>query len=78
MPAAQADNHRLVYINPDEDPLTFFRLMLGIQTTPYLGFTVTGPLGTRCVVKPPYAYFPKSSFSDDLASSVMLSLEIPD
>ncbi|KAI3329846.1 hypothetical protein F4824DRAFT_505759 [Ustulina deusta] len=47
MPAAQADNHRLVYINPDEDPLTFFRLMLGIQTTPYLGFTVTGPLGTR-------------------------------
>ncbi|KAI0869382.1 hypothetical protein GGS24DRAFT_478897 [Hypoxylon argillaceum] len=44
---AGADRHRPVYINPKEDPLTFFRLMLGIQTTPYLGFTLSSPLGTR-------------------------------
>ncbi|KAI5927559.1 hypothetical protein F4810DRAFT_269942 [Camillea tinctor] len=30
-----------------EDPLTLFRLMLGITTSPYLGFTETGPRGTR-------------------------------
>ncbi|KAI1176880.1 hypothetical protein F4777DRAFT_587639 [Nemania sp. FL0916] len=45
--APGADRHRPVYINPDDDPLTFFRLMLGIQTTPYLGFTLSSPLGTR-------------------------------
>ncbi|KAI0404878.1 hypothetical protein F4802DRAFT_615283 [Xylaria palmicola] len=58
VPAAQArgasnslvpgsDSHRSVYLNPEEDPLTFFRLMLGIQTSPYLGFTISSPLGTR-------------------------------
>ncbi|KAI1310414.1 hypothetical protein F5Y03DRAFT_346132 [Xylaria venustula] len=40
-------DNRPVYLNPDEDHLTLFRLMLGIQTTPYLGFTVSSPLGTR-------------------------------
>ncbi|KAI1202036.1 hypothetical protein F5X97DRAFT_251315 [Nemania serpens] len=41
------DRHRPVYLNPEEDPLTFFRLMLGIQTTPYLGFTLVSAQGTR-------------------------------
>ncbi|KAI1422650.1 hypothetical protein F5Y12DRAFT_761669 [Xylaria sp. FL1777] len=41
------ENNRPVYLNPDEDPLTFFRLMLGIQSTPYLGFTLSSPFGTR-------------------------------
>ncbi|KAI0417931.1 hypothetical protein F5X98DRAFT_339186 [Xylaria grammica] len=45
--ASRANRAQSVYINPDEDPLTFFRLMLGIQTTPYLGFTLSSPLGTR-------------------------------
>ncbi|KAI0107586.1 hypothetical protein GGR51DRAFT_516129 [Nemania sp. FL0031] len=45
--AADRHHHGQVYINPEEDPLTFFRLMLGIQTTPYLGFTLSSPLGTR-------------------------------
>ncbi|KAI2635504.1 hypothetical protein GGS21DRAFT_516208 [Xylaria nigripes] len=36
-----------IYVNPKEDTLTFFRLMLGIQTSPYLGFTISSPLGTR-------------------------------
>ncbi|KAI0818178.1 hypothetical protein GGR55DRAFT_623939 [Xylaria sp. FL0064] len=40
-------NNRPVYLNPDEDPLTLFRLMMGIQTSPYLGFTISSPLGTR-------------------------------
>ncbi|KAI1815318.1 hypothetical protein GGS20DRAFT_543835 [Poronia punctata] len=35
------------HFDPERDPLTFFRLMLGIQTWPYLGFTVTSPHGTR-------------------------------
>ncbi|TRX97784.1 hypothetical protein FHL15_001539 [Xylaria flabelliformis] len=42
-----SESHRSVYLNPEEDPLTFFRLMLGIQTSPYLGFTITSHLGTR-------------------------------
>ncbi|GAP83391.1 putative c6 transcription protein [Rosellinia necatrix] len=47
-PGPAADHqHRPVYLQPEEDPLTFFRLMLGIQTTPYLGFTLSSPLGTR-------------------------------
>ncbi|KAF2968942.1 hypothetical protein GQX73_g4608 [Xylaria multiplex] len=47
-PFASRENRRqCVYLNPEEDPLTFFRLMLGIQTTPYLGFTLSSPLGTR-------------------------------
>ncbi|TGJ81047.1 hypothetical protein E0Z10_g7729 [Xylaria hypoxylon] len=45
--AARENRQQAVYINPKEDPLTFFRLMMGIQTTPYLGFTISGPLGTR-------------------------------
>ncbi|KAI3320000.1 hypothetical protein HD806DRAFT_507381 [Xylariaceae sp. AK1471] len=40
-------DHRQIYIAPEDDPLTFFRLMLGIQTSPYLGFTISSPLGTR-------------------------------
>lgn len=39
--------HRPIYLHPEEDPLTLFRLMLGIQTTPYLGFTISSPIGTR-------------------------------
>ncbi|KAI1756622.1 hypothetical protein F4782DRAFT_274164 [Xylaria castorea] len=42
-----SESHRSVYLNPEEDPLTFFRLMLGIQTSPYLGFTISSHLGTR-------------------------------
>ncbi|KAI0395081.1 hypothetical protein F5Y17DRAFT_465911 [Xylariaceae sp. FL0594] len=34
-------------LDPEKDALTFFRLMLGIQTWPYLGFTLSGPGGTR-------------------------------
>ncbi|KAI1369401.1 hypothetical protein F5Y08DRAFT_293225 [Xylaria arbuscula] len=44
--ASRVDN-RPLYLNPDEDPLTLFRLMLGIQSTPYLGFTLSSPIGTR-------------------------------
>lgn len=44
-------DHRPIYLNPDEDHLTLFRLMLGIQSTPYLGFTLLSPIGERCVVK---------------------------
>ncbi|KAI0450632.1 hypothetical protein F5B21DRAFT_528837 [Xylaria acuta] len=42
-----SESHRSVYLNPEEDALTFFRLMLGIQTSPYLGFTISSPVGTR-------------------------------
>lgn len=45
--ALGSESHRSVYLNPEEDALTFFRLMLGIQTAPYLGFTISSPLGTR-------------------------------
>ncbi|KAI0203967.1 hypothetical protein F4808DRAFT_394386 [Astrocystis sublimbata] len=45
--ALGSESHRSVYLNPEEDPLTFFRLMLGIQTSPYLGFTISSHLGTR-------------------------------
>ncbi|KAI1263132.1 hypothetical protein F5Y18DRAFT_396146 [Xylariaceae sp. FL1019] len=31
----------------DDEQLTLFRLMLGIQSSPYLGFTISSPLGTR-------------------------------
>ncbi|KAI8954787.1 hypothetical protein F4801DRAFT_531600 [Xylaria longipes] len=45
--APGSESHRSVCLNPEEDPLTFFRLMLGIQTSPYLGFTISSHLGTR-------------------------------
>ncbi|KAI0594113.1 hypothetical protein F4775DRAFT_461178 [Biscogniauxia sp. FL1348] len=38
---------RTPYLVSADDPLTLFRLMLGITTSPYLGFTETGPRGTR-------------------------------
>ncbi|KAI1322226.1 hypothetical protein F5Y16DRAFT_387282 [Xylariaceae sp. FL0255] len=31
----------------DEESLTLFRVMLGIQSSPYLGFALSGPYGTR-------------------------------
>ncbi|KAI1828703.1 hypothetical protein F4861DRAFT_14930 [Xylaria intraflava] len=40
-------DNRPIYIDPKADRLTFFRLMLGIQTAPYLGFTISSPIGTR-------------------------------
>ncbi|KAI0523814.1 hypothetical protein F5B22DRAFT_633904 [Xylaria bambusicola] len=40
-------DNRPVYLNSNEDSLTLFRLMLGIQSTPYLGFTLSSPIGTR-------------------------------
>ncbi|KAI0429282.1 hypothetical protein F5Y09DRAFT_310680 [Xylaria sp. FL1042] len=46
-PVVSRINDQPVYLNPDQDPLTLFRLMLGIQTSPYLGFTISSPLGTR-------------------------------
>ncbi|KAI0447352.1 hypothetical protein F4803DRAFT_499271 [Xylaria telfairii] len=45
--APGSESHRSVYLSPEEDALTFFRLMLGIQTAPYLGFTISSPVGTR-------------------------------
>ncbi|KAI0481123.1 hypothetical protein GGR56DRAFT_688605 [Xylariaceae sp. FL0804] len=32
---------------PSDDPLTLFRLMLGITTAPHLGFSQSSPVGTR-------------------------------
>ncbi|KAI8632267.1 hypothetical protein F5Y19DRAFT_420312 [Xylariaceae sp. FL1651] len=32
---------------PTDDPLTSFRLLLGIESWPYLGFTISSPLRTR-------------------------------
>jgi len=45
--AGQVTEYRPHNFDPEKDPLTFFRLMLGIQTWPYLGFTISGPQGTR-------------------------------
>ncbi|RYP75940.1 hypothetical protein DL770_007320 [Monosporascus sp. CRB-9-2] len=35
------------YLIPTDDPLTMFRLMVGIVTSDQLGFTVSSPVGTR-------------------------------
>ncbi|RYP12861.1 hypothetical protein DL767_011086 [Monosporascus sp. MG133] len=35
------------YLIPTDDPLTLFRLMVGIVTSEQLGFTVSSPVGTR-------------------------------
>ncbi|KAI1142944.1 hypothetical protein F5Y05DRAFT_136957 [Hypoxylon sp. FL0543] len=35
------------YLVSDDDPLTLFRLMVGISTSPYLGYSESSPIGTR-------------------------------
>ncbi|KAI1336316.1 hypothetical protein F5Y15DRAFT_395259 [Xylariaceae sp. FL0016] len=35
------------HLYPDDDRLTSFRLMMGITTSPHLGFTESSPMGTR-------------------------------
>ncbi|OTA93508.1 hypothetical protein M434DRAFT_72995 [Hypoxylon sp. CO27-5] len=35
------------YLVPEDDPLTLFRLMVGISTSPYLGYSESSPVGTR-------------------------------
>ncbi|KAI0843090.1 hypothetical protein F5Y06DRAFT_284400 [Hypoxylon sp. FL0890] len=35
------------YRVPEDDPLTLFRLMVGISTSPYLGYSESSPVGTR-------------------------------
>ncbi|KAI1082682.1 hypothetical protein F5B20DRAFT_480053 [Whalleya microplaca] len=41
-----AHGHRSYQI-PEDDSLTLFRLLLGINTSPYLGYTQSSPVGTR-------------------------------
>ncbi|KAI1774087.1 hypothetical protein F4818DRAFT_92767 [Hypoxylon cercidicola] len=43
---AYIPNHRS-YRVPEEDPLVLFRLMVGISTSPYLGYSQSSPVGTR-------------------------------
>ncbi|KAK6948191.1 hypothetical protein Daesc_009955 [Daldinia eschscholtzii] len=35
------------YLVPEDNPLTLFRLMVGISTSPYLGYSESSPVGTR-------------------------------
>ncbi|KAI8965843.1 hypothetical protein F5Y11DRAFT_258252 [Daldinia sp. FL1419] len=35
------------YLIPEDNPLTLFRLMVGISTSPYLGYSETSPVGRR-------------------------------
>ncbi|KAI0852639.1 hypothetical protein F5Y00DRAFT_258489 [Daldinia vernicosa] len=35
------------YLVPEDNRLTLFRLMVGISTSPYLGYSETSPVGTR-------------------------------
>ncbi|KAI2615678.1 hypothetical protein GGR54DRAFT_632081 [Hypoxylon sp. NC1633] len=35
------------YLVPEDDSLTLFRLMVGISTSPYLGYSESSPIGTR-------------------------------
>ncbi|KAI1101075.1 hypothetical protein F4804DRAFT_344229 [Jackrogersella minutella] len=35
------------YLVPEDNPLTLFRLMVGISTSPYLGYSESSPIGTR-------------------------------
>ncbi|KAI5866997.1 hypothetical protein GGS23DRAFT_593726 [Durotheca rogersii] len=39
--------HNWTYRVPEDDPLTLYRLMVGISTSPYLGYSVKSPVGTR-------------------------------
>ncbi|KAI0008549.1 hypothetical protein F4779DRAFT_438212 [Xylariaceae sp. FL0662B] len=41
-----AQGHRSYQI-PEDDSLTLFRLLLGINTSPYLGYSESSPVGTR-------------------------------
>ncbi|KAI1408876.1 hypothetical protein F5Y13DRAFT_171496 [Hypoxylon sp. FL1857] len=45
-PHALPHGHRS-YLVPEDDPLTLFRLMVGISTSPYLGYSESSPVGTR-------------------------------
>ncbi|KAI1394180.1 uncharacterized protein F4822DRAFT_39920 [Hypoxylon trugodes] len=35
------------YLVSEDDPLTLYRLMVGISTSPYLGYSESSPIGTR-------------------------------
>ncbi|KAI2613928.1 uncharacterized protein GGS25DRAFT_516786 [Hypoxylon fragiforme] len=45
-PSALPHGHRS-YLVPEDDALTLFRLMVGISTSPYLGYSESSPIGTR-------------------------------